>query len=601
MACHFYGLSSHLDKLEGNIVNMYRRSRKIDQPLMISMAQRSSGDFDSRAKSKLTRTVTRSQQEPLSSSSCLQQNTSNFSNTSNDIGLQSKDSSNQDTLQCRALAYLFEDKYSIEETVVPDFSCKFFEESKPCTPKSVEMQAFYTSTSNLSLLIDMQPNSTTNHNHAKLQLGIDPASDIVNDLHDGEAGEHEVEGATCLSSFTFGSVNHLLPGGADRSFFRQFSGASCISTLSLNCSDDHLSGDECFEPFFSGNPYLQAEMGGFPIRFPEVKVNFDYEHNLVNSCFQFEVLSKNKHFQMDSILGSDESTVQSTSPRLPPLVKWKDTAKSGSDKVSNRFQINKERLISANHATDSLSGNDGRQASLNLFECTELPDIKTSVHINGGADVARAFNFGIGIGVSYMLVANWKELNKLNALLERTESLVRDIQQQSPPSKVHAVEYFPSMGTSSHRERRSDALEAELAVMQQNLESEFHTAAEAYDQNVLAHELENKLSKSDGFEVFHSLAKHKESDANHVISPNTLKKRLHEVFEVQQEERMLHLEAQVEARELDLTIKERELQCWKDIAQHLLNALPPEPAGVEAYTIVKGESENKGALENLLK
>ncbi|MCO5596802.1 hypothetical protein L7F22_050872 [Adiantum nelumboides] len=64
-----------------------------------------------------------------------------------------------------------------------------------------------------------------------------------------------------------------------------------------------------------------------------------------------------------------------------------------------------------------------------------------------------------------------------------------------------------------------------------------------------------------------------------MVSPNTLNKRLYEVLEVQQEERIMHLQAQVEAQELDLLIKEKELQCWKDIAHHLVNALPANKAG----------------------
>ncbi|MCO5549373.1 hypothetical protein L7F22_002844 [Adiantum nelumboides] len=66
---------------------------------------------------------------------------------------------------------------------------------------------------------------------------------------------------------------------------------------------------------------------------------------------------------------------------------------------------------------------------------------------------------------------------------------------------------------------------------------------------------------------------------HHMVSPNTLNKRLHEVLEVQQKERIMHLQAQVEAQELDLLIKEKELQCWKDIAHHLVNALPANKAG----------------------
>lgn len=123
---------------------------------------------------------------------------------------------------------------------------------------------------------------------------------------------------------------------------------------------------------------------------------------------------------------------------------------------------------------------------------------------NKAAAMDRAFNVGVGIGLSYMLLANWKELKRLNNLLEQTECLSHEMQQQAQSKKspllgcLSSLRIPASKNTQVKKDEQAEnfqnagpqakgavepmlrsinmadleaALEAELELMEQNLES----------------------------------------------------------------------------------------------------------------------------------
>ncbi|KAI5068450.1 hypothetical protein GOP47_0016795 [Adiantum capillus-veneris] len=618
MACPRCGLCSKLDTLEGNVVDLYSRSAKSIHSL--GLAKRAEAttegrclqDFDTKAQKKLMCSLpSRSLQGGLPAVRRLQKKTSNNPNASRNISLQSTISTNPKYREHRTLAFVLHDEDFTNEPLGTKLSYDHSDKLKPFPLESVEMQAFHTAAAHVSPLLytRIAPVNTNPSYAAK-----DFADGIVSDLDDSEESEREVEGAICLSSFTFGSTKYLPPSlgliaRGKKSLVRKLSSESCISMLSLDCTDGELSADRCVESVPSGDLSLQAEMTGISVS----RANSDDEVNMVEPSFRYRG-SGNIGFHWKPNLDMKSEAIKFNGVSLPPLEKIRSKGQQQEDLRSETHK--KKRLRSATHERHRMTRNNARKASLNLRPCGGLAGL-----ISGGTDVYRAFNLGVGIGVAYILFANWNELKKLNLLLERTESLVRDLQQQAPSRSSPLLGCFSTVERYNHREPVNNveasklegckadvadepmsksrnmaeleaALEAELAVMQHNLEAELQVSpggSDECDVNNHARTEEYMMGNIDQGGTSNSSAKNDTVHVQHMVSPNTLNKRLREVLELQQEERILHLEAQIEARELDLLMKEKELQFWKDIAHHLVNALPAKRGGrTEGYTIDQG-------------
>ena len=65
-----------------------------------------------------------------------------------------------------------------------------------------------------------------------------------------------------------------------------------------------------------------------------------------------------------------------------------------------------------------------------------------------------------------------------------------------------------------------------------------------------------------------------EGEQHSGVPPNELERRLHELIESRQEERIKELEAALDCANQMLHEKEREVVWWKDAAQHITNLVP---------------------------
>ncbi|MCO5596801.1 hypothetical protein L7F22_050871 [Adiantum nelumboides] len=450
MACPCCGLCSKLDTLDGNIVNLYSKS---NQSVGLSRRVKATRDadylqeLDANAQKRLNCSLSsRSHRGRLSSVRRLQQKNLNEPSMSSNGALRSKTSANSKHRERRTLAFVLHDEDVSNECLRTKLSPSHSDKLKPFPLKSVEMQAFHATASHTSSISysAITPDNM-NPSYAKLHGAKDFAGGRVSDLDDSEESEREIEGAICLSSFKFNSTKYLPPSleliaNGKKSLVRKLSSESCISMLSLDCTDDQLSGDECVDSFPSEDLSLQADMTGFSVCFSESRAIINDEANVVKPFCQVGgsgSIEPNLEMQGEAVKFSGLS--------FPPLEKLRSTSTGQKHKYLKLETRNKKRPRSSTHETRRCNDKT-RKASLNLHACKGLAGL-----ISGGTDIYRAFNLGVGIGVAYMLFANWNELKKLNFLLERTEALVKDVQQQPPRRASPLLGCFSALETSTPR------------------------------------------------------------------------------------------------------------------------------------------------------
>ncbi|MCO5549372.1 hypothetical protein L7F22_002843 [Adiantum nelumboides] len=455
MACPCCGLCSKLDTLDGNIVNLYSRTSKSNQSVGLSRRVKATRDadylqdLDANAQKRLNCSLSsRPHRGRLSAVRRLQQKILNEPSVSSNVALRSKTSANSKHQERRMLAFVLHDEDVTNECLRTKLSPSHSDKLKPFPLRSVEMQAFHATSSHTSSL---SYSGITPHNmnpsYAKLHGAKDFATGRVSDLDDSEESEREVEGAICLSSFKFNSTKYLplslelITNGGKKSLVRKLSSESCISMLSLDCTDDQLSGDECVESFPSGDLSLQADMTGFSVCFSESRAIINDEANVVKPYCQFGGSGS-----IEPNLETQGEAVKFSGLNFRPLEKLRSTSTGQKQKYLRLETRNKKRLRSSTHETCRLNNDKTSKASLNLRACKGLAGL-----ISGGTDIYRAFNLGVGIGVAYMLFANWNELKKLNFLLERTEALVKDVQQQAPRRASPLLGCFSTLETSTPR------------------------------------------------------------------------------------------------------------------------------------------------------
>ncbi|KAL7114885.1 hypothetical protein ACP275_04G149600 [Erythranthe tilingii] len=204
----------------------------------------------------------------------------------------------------------------------------------------------------------------------------------------------------------------------------------------------------------------------------------------------------------------------------------------------------------------------------------------------GISDRALIFNLGLTMGIVSSVMANKREMEKLNKLLKQTENLVQDLQEEiemkdSLTVKEIAVEDYESKDV--HTDNDLLALSSERDYCEEykyqkneeeslsKIEAELEAELERLESTINSSRLEAKLSKrneldpdlmSDCYEgeLSYDLfgAKKTENRAygesgsstprsvNYAVSPRELSLRLHEVIQTRLEERIKELETALE-------------------------------------------------------
>ncbi|KAH7434108.1 hypothetical protein KP509_06G000300 [Ceratopteris richardii] len=576
--------------LESAVMNMCRKSTGMEHPtsihyrLMTSLRGRIPGSSKTRAHKSLIQSLSKPYQRKFSTVRSSKQSASIIPSGSNSVALKSSTSDKPSNGQHRMLEFDPSDKDSTEEIEEPKCSFACADGIKACNSQSADVVTLKSPAS-----YSRQQSEILHLKHVKTILTKDSAEHVGNDLEDGKKGKHEDEGFNRLSSFTIDSMGASSQprAGGKRSLVRQLSSESCISMPSLDCREDVLRDAEWNEPCPSDDTALERETSDFSSHCQEDKFHFDNEA-------LFSVGGSNSNADSRLVCDSEEgqTALKSSISTLPPLLKKRNPEKDHPEKVLKRFKCNNKGL-SSSYGRQSLRGTKIRKKFLKLqYGCRGLAGF-----IGKGTDLADVFHLGIGFGASYVITGTWKMLNKLNVLLERTEYLVKDLQQHAPTSKQDfssntqkASRQGPEVFTESIQPgtARADemaagsmnmadleaALEVELGVMQKNLEAELQAAAGGSE--VAKHPSIKDTLKigDDKVDTAYYSTTENVPCMNYMVSPSTLSERLHEIIEMQQNDRILQLEKEIQARELDFTMKEMELQCWKDIAYYLVDTLP---------------------------
>lgn len=254
------------------------------------------------------------------------------------------------------------------------------------------------------------------------------------------------------------------------------------------------------------------------------------------------------------------------------------------------------------------------------------------------------FNFGVGVGMMFTVMSNMREVRRLTLLLKEAESLIKDLEDElerkdemtSDPDafknkgaaadsgleqrqsfvantlrKVRsATESLCSMrmiltnepGSSIQHVQSKDMskLEAELEAELERMELSLgdgdilkfqskSTGSSVLDGEVgdlvrgeltilgLPHEVEKDSEDEDG-----SSSSHEDLHVrNYAVSPRALAKRLHEVLEARQEQRISELEAELKLLSSKLQAREEEVRWLEDNARDLC------PGDTENYSCVE--------------
>lgn len=239
----------------------------------------------------------------------------------------------------------------------------------------------------------------------------------------------------------------------------------------------------------------------------------------------------------------------------------------------------------------------------------------------------QLFNFGLGFGVVFMVTSSKKEIEKLRELQKETERLFKDLKEevsrrnfsndssqivQNGKDMLSEYHYakreiedtkdrmaFVSQSSSGRLESGISGNECnssaqsiittestpELSGMAQ-LEAELEAELERMELNLTAErscELETfSGSEIPGNIVYNDLnvsgipgkkSNHDQEDgdrASYGVSPIELERRLHELLQKRQEDRIAELEADLKITEDELVDKEKELSWWKERVCQLL-------------------------------
>ncbi|KAL0312107.1 UNVERIFIED_CONTAM: protein POLAR LOCALIZATION DURING ASYMMETRIC DIVISION AND REDISTRIBUTION [Sesamum radiatum] len=234
------------------------------------------------------------------------------------------------------------------------------------------------------------------------------------------------------------------------------------------------------------------------------------------------------------------------------------------------------------------------------------------------------FNLGVGFGLMYLAVASRIELNKMVELHNKMELLLRDLQtefqinqEKKPiemPSKSrisssfsnadgfqgaeehnsgqclssHEVEQ-PEIVFGSNRYRREkslrmDQIEAELKAefdrMHLRMDAEFplkYSTQQYSEIDVEDSAPEWSLNVNTCFEEVKEQHEPPSYNEFYGVPPQELERKLHELLETRQQERINELESALDYAMEQVEEKERELSWWRDTASLICHHIPAFP------------------------
>ncbi|KAL0910608.1 hypothetical protein M5K25_021607 [Dendrobium thyrsiflorum] len=207
-----------------------------------------------------------------------------------------------------------------------------------------------------------------------------------------------------------------------------------------------------------------------------------------------------------------------------------------------------------------------------------------------------AFNLGMGIGMAFLLAGNTNEMNKMVELRKQMEMLLKEIkgevqrrddnslytlsdvsedaistaisiQQNSSSLEMEEPKHFTESNRKNYQSvynlRGMDELEAELQVELERMQLKF--GEDAGDRKMQLNSKKVDLSSGSSASAWYDHMPHENNGEHHGICAYDLERRLHELLQTRQQERIETLESALELAQRKLHEKEEELCCWKNI------------------------------------
>ncbi|XP_057467671.1 protein POLAR LOCALIZATION DURING ASYMMETRIC DIVISION AND REDISTRIBUTION-like isoform X2 [Actinidia eriantha] len=278
-----------------------------------------------------------------------------------------------------------------------------------------------------------------------------------------------------------------------------------------------------------------------------------------------------------------------------------------------RREVVRERNEEERCSTNGLSGN-GQFSS-----CVSELKGESGLSRVSAAQCTKedSFNLAVGFGLFYLLAASKSELNKMVELRTEMELLLQNAKEEFR-NQSREIVLKPSESNEIHACSTTDtqeSLSSNGRVSLQSLLSKYPADSETTelcDQSItckasrqekcmegidqLEAELEAELERlqlhldtGDTFEnpkqerlevTVEDLIDHQEAgtEEHFGVPPNELERRLHELLESRQQERINELEAALERVNQMLCEKEKEVSWWKDtarlVSKHVTNTSP---------------------------
>ncbi|KAK4435767.1 protein POLAR LOCALIZATION DURING ASYMMETRIC DIVISION AND REDISTRIBUTION [Sesamum alatum] len=253
------------------------------------------------------------------------------------------------------------------------------------------------------------------------------------------------------------------------------------------------------------------------------------------------------------------------------------------------------------------------------------------------------FNLGVGFGLMYLVAASRIELNKMVELHKKMELLLRNLQREVQnqekkpielPSKSrisssfsntdgfqeaqehdsgqclssHEVEQ-PEIVFSSNRYRREKSLR--MDQIEAELEAEFHRMHLQMDAEFPLKYSTQQYSEMDVEDsapqwslnvntCFEEVNEQQEASYNEFygVPPRELERKLHELLETRQQERINELESALDYAIEQVEEKERELSWWRDTASLICQHIPAFPGLLrQVIQTVHGMESESEAVE----
>ncbi|CBI15120.3 unnamed protein product, partial [Vitis vinifera] len=258
-------------------------------------------------------------------------------------------------------------------------------------------------------------------------------------------------------------------------------------------------------------------------------------------------------------------------------------------------------------------------------------------HSQGGSpDGMVLFCLGISIGMIFSQISNKREVDEMKELLQRTENLVQDLQEElemkdSLTVKELANEDYESQYTHDHAfEENSELMskiEAELEAELERLELSMNSSClerklsnlVELDPDIVADVAQGELKvemvgrqtggQDDSYQDVSSTST--THSANYAVSPRELSLRLHEVIQSRLEERVKELETELQNSNRKLQFMESErLTCYEEFADSILGsstqrtpiALPVEESNpIAQLSVVNLPEDAYNEVEDFMK